>query len=217
MKLELYYSNHCEGSKRIARLFKQFPQLHQAVQLKCIDKYYYETKRFPDGVRGTPTIFNEENDKIKVYEGQSAFDLLKKIMNDFTKDSSSNLPPSGIPVGGVSINPAQNISRPTEESKKIEGAEVSVSGGVSIKTMTTLNTDWFDESKLPTDEKTAQSTVNPFAINVKEVYKDKMSETDTRQSLAQIEEARKAYDNNLKNNLSKTKVVPHPNPFAKHV
>jgi len=227
MKLELYYSNHCAGSRRISQLFKQFPQLRELVELRCVDKYYYQYKQFPDGVRGTPTIFNEENNKIKAYEGQSAFDLLKQLLNS-TKDSTqTNVPPSGIPIGGVSISPSQNtITMPDgpggpggpggpDGNKKIEGAGSASGTGVSITAMTATTADWFDASKLPSDEKAAQSTINPFAISVKDAYKNKMDETETVRTLAQMEKTRDAELKNLKSKLSGGQnVAPRPNPFV---
>jgi hypothetical protein len=219
MKLELYYSNYCTGSKRISHLFKEFPQLREIVELRCIDSYYKQYKRFPDGIRGTPTIFNEENNKIKAYEGQSAFELLKQIINESKNPVQKNLPQSGIPVGGVCITPSQPTSTMPEipDNKKIvEGAGTSSGVGVSISAMTATTADWFDASKLPLDEKAAQSTVNPFAISVKDMYKDKMDETQTKLTIAQMEESRNAENNRFKSKLSASKngVVPRPNLFA---
>ena len=224
MKMELYYSNYCEASKRISQLFRQYPQLQELFELRCVDKYYYQHKRFPDGVRGTPTIFKEENDRIKAYEGNSAFDLLKQML----KSQQKTVPPSDIPVGarseehGMSMpaNQQQTFasSSPADPvgTKKIEGAEVSSGGGVSIIKGMGPNPDWIDASKLPTDENAAKSMQNPFAVNVKDMKKN--NEGDARKALAQMEKARATEDSGFKSQLAGGgKMVPRPNPFTEPI
>lgn len=218
--MELYYSNYCEASKKLSQVFKQYPQLRNQFELKCIDKYYYQYKRLPDGVRGTPTIFKEENDRIRAYEGNSVFDLLKSMVRGTTS--------TGIPVGGasVSVNPTggppigqgQAMKRGNEpepdKGSKITGAEKSSGSGVSISALTTT-ADWFDASKLPEDEKTAQNTVNPFAINVRDAHNaSKIDEVGSKSMLAQMEDARKKSEDLFKSKMSSN---PRPNPFSEPV
>lgn len=78
--LRLYCSERCNDSRQIIRVFKENPELRQRFTVIIVDKYYRKYGRFPEGVRGTPTIHLELRNEIEVYEGDDVFSLISNLM-----------------------------------------------------------------------------------------------------------------------------------------
>lgn len=77
--LTLYYSQKCVHSNKILQILNSNPNMRAQVKIACVDSFYKKTGKFPNGIRGTPSIFEESDNRVKVYEGKTAMELIKKM------------------------------------------------------------------------------------------------------------------------------------------
>jgi hypothetical protein len=100
--LILYYSQVCVYSDRILQILNSNPAIREKIKVACVDSFYKKTGKFPNGIRGTPSIFEESNQRVKVYEGKTAMELVKQLatsraaaMAIEAERNGSMKPPSG--------------------------------------------------------------------------------------------------------------------------
>lgn len=77
--VKLFYSNFCEGSKMLVNYISMNDNLQGKVEMICVEAYYKQTGKFPEGLRGTPTIYIENDDHIDAKMHKDAFMYLKKM------------------------------------------------------------------------------------------------------------------------------------------
>ena len=78
--LRLYCSQQCPNSRQIIRVLQENPELRQRFTVIIVDKYFRKYRKFPEGVRGTPTIHLELRNEIEVYEGDDVFSLISNLL-----------------------------------------------------------------------------------------------------------------------------------------
>lgn len=222
--LILYYSEKCGPSTKIIKIIKNYPQINKKIKIMCIDAYYKKTNKFPNGIRGTPTIFEETSQKIKVYEGKTAIEYIKHMIASATADLAIQANKHGIPQNNQQMPPTLTNNNNNFQTNDIN-VNGSVIGGVnSGKTGLSTNmafgnnnAEWVNNVKVPPIDPNA--ALNPSKFDGINPFREtgftgkKTGNEDIQQKLDEMTR-NSPYAPSVPQQQKPTEEVPKNNPYA---
>lgn len=224
--VQLFYSKYCPGSALIINFLKTHPEIANSISVVCIDDYYINYRKFPEGVRGTPTMFidSPDSNEIKaINNGNSILNFLKSISTQRQEHSQSqNSNPGGIPndwhVNPMTTNNNQQQEQYNNQSQYNNQPQQPTTNSMqnlSNKTntqMSSFNMNKNQPQAIPQNlnmnpNKQAPDGHNPFEIKVSE------------QNNSKIDTSSLSYNPtvSIPNSQSNVQLTPGYNPFSQDV